>query len=202
MFTGIITDMGEVIERDDTQGDVRFKIKTGKSLTQAQLGASICCSGCCLTVIEMDEFWFCVDVSKESLDKTTLGQWQVGAKINLERSLKVGDELGGHIVSGHVDGVAKLLSVKKEGDSHRITIEIPKGFESYITPKGSVALDGISLTVNEAEGRCFGVNIIPHTWMVTTLGLKIEGSFLNFEIDPMARYVAKYVDHVMATKYA
>lgn len=194
MFTGIITDMGEVVALDKNRGDVRYTIKTSFDMNTIDMGASICHSGCCLTVVEKGTDWFCVDVSLESLDKTTLGSWDVGTKINLERSLKMGDELGGHIVSGHVDGVAEILSIKPEGDSHRLKIRIPEGFEGFIAQKGSVALDGISLTVNEVEGNVFGINIIPHTWDVTTLGQKQVGDYLNFEIDPLARYVARMIE--------
>ncbi|MAS87923.1 MAG: riboflavin synthase [Micavibrio sp.] len=194
MFTGIITDMGEVVALDKNRGDVRYTIKTSFDMNTIDMGASICHSGCCLTVVEKGADWFCVDVSLESLDKTTLGSWDVGTKINLERSLKMGDELGGHIVSGHVDGVAEILSIKPEGDSHRLKIRIPEGFEGFIAQKGSVALDGISLTVNEVEGNIFGINIIPHTWDVTTLGQKQVGDYLNFEIDPLARYVARMIE--------
>jgi riboflavin synthase len=194
MFTGIITDMGEVIALDKNRGDVRYTIKTSFDTASVDMGASICHSGCCLTVVEKGDNWFCVDVSQESLDKTTLGEWAVGTKINLERSLKMGDELGGHIVSGHVDGVAEILSIKPEGDSHRLRIKIPAGYEGFIAQKGSVALDGISLTVNEVEGNVFGINIIPHTWDVTTLGQKQVGDHLNFEIDPLARYVARMIE--------
>ena len=147
MFTGIIQDIGTVksITKD---GDWRFIIRTGLDLTHTQIGASIACAGCCLTVVEKGEDWFAVDVSAESLSKTTLGTWEEGTRINLEPALKIGDELGGHIVSGHVDGLATLLDSVADGDSHRLTIQIPEGFEGFIAAKGSVALDGISLTVN------------------------------------------------------
>lgn len=194
MFTGIITDMGEVLSVDKSRGDVRYKIKTAYDMKSVEMGASICHSGCCLTVVEKGDGWFSVDVSQESLDKTTLNEWEEGARINLERSLKMGDELGGHIVSGHVDGVAKIVSISPEGDSHRLKIEVPEEFSAFIAPKGSIALDGISLTVNEVEGNVFGINIIPHTWEVTTLGKKQVGSLLNFEIDPLARYVARMLE--------
>ena len=193
MFTGIIQDIGTVksITKD---GDWRFIIRTGLDLTHTQIGASIACAGCCLTVVEKGEDWFAVDVSAESLSKTTLGTWEEGTRINLEPALKIGDELGGHIVSGHVDGLATLLDSVADGDSHRLTIQIPEGFEGFIAAKGSVALDGISLTVNAVTANTFGVNIIPHTWEVTTLGNIKTGDALNFEVDTLARYVARQRD--------
>jgi len=191
MFTGIITDMGTVRAVDRSGGDVRFTIQTAFDLAQIPLGASIACAGCCLTVVEKGEDWFAVDVSQESFSKTTLGSWDVGRRINLEQSLKVGDELGGHLVSGHVDGIAEIVSVTPEGGSHRLKVKVPEEFAKYVAPKGSVALDGISLTVNEVEGNIFGVNIIPHTWEVTTLGRVEAGTNLNFEVDLLARYVAR-----------
>jgi riboflavin synthase len=160
------------------------------------MGASICCSGCCLTVVDKGMGWFAVDVSAETLSLTTLSQWRVGRRINLERSLRLGDELGGHIVSGHVDGVGSIVERRADGDSTRFTIEAPKPLAPYIAVKGSIALDGISLTVNEvadrADGACrFGVNIIPHTQSATTLGAAAAGDRVNLEIDPLARYVAR-----------
>lgn len=193
MFTGIITDMGTITAIDRRGGDVRFTIETAFDMAQIALGASIACAGCCLTVVETGDDWFAVDVSQESFSKTTLGFWEVGSRVNLEQSLKMGDELGGHLVSGHVDGVAEILSITPEGGSHRLKIRVPEEFAKYIAPKGSVALDGISLTVNEVEGAIFGVNIIPHTWEVTTLGKAEAGTRLNFEVDLLARYVARQV---------
>ena len=195
MFTGIIKTMGVVVEVDNNCGDPRFYIQSDLDLSKIEIGASICHAGCCLTVIEKKGDVFAVDVSAETLSKTTLGQWRQGTAINLEPSLKVGDELGGHIVSGHIDGVAKIISITPEGDSHRLVIEAPQELAKFIAPKGSVALDGISLTVNEVNDNRFGINIIPHTWNVTTLGKKKVGDFLNIEIDLMARYAARLMDH-------
>lgn len=192
MFTGIITDIGEIISKRDGEGaDLRFDIKTSFDMKSVEMGASIACSGCCLTVIEKGEDWFGVEVSNESLDKTTLSQWKVGHKINLERSLKMGDELGGHIVSGHVDGLAEIIKIDEDDGSHRLVIKVPDAYKHFIAQKGSVALDGISLTVNDVNDNEFGVNIIPHTWKVTTLGGAQIGTKLNFEVDPLARYVER-----------
>jgi riboflavin synthase len=191
MFTGIISAIGTVISVDETRGDRRFVIDTPWDMSDVAIGASIACSGCCLTVVEKTVSSFTVDVSAESLAKTSLGNWMEGTPVNLERSLRAGDELGGHIVSGHVDGLATLISITPEGDSHRLKIRVPDGFAHFVAPKGSVALDGISLTLNEVEDDVFGVNIIPHTWTATTLGRRKAGDLLNFEIDPLARYVAR-----------
>ena len=190
MFTGIIQDIGSVrsITKD---GDWRIVISTAIDLSATEIGASIACSGCCLTVVEKGADWFAADVSAESLSKTIIGNWEEGTRVNLEPALCLGDELGGHIVSGHVDGLAKLIEVKAEGDSHRLKIKAPSELAHYIAPKGSVALDGISLTVNEVEGDMFGVNIIAHTWDNTTLGKAIVGQHINIEIDMLARYVAR-----------
>ena len=195
MFTGIIKTMGTVVKIDNDRGDPRFYISSDLDLTKIDIGASICHAGCCLTVVEKDGDVFATDVSAETLSKTTLGDWIVGSKINLETSLKVGDELGGHIVSGHVDGIAKLISITPEGDSHRLIIEAPHDLAKFIAPKGSVALDGISLTVNEVNDNQFGINIIPHTWDVTTLGHRNVNDNLNIEIDLMARYAARLMDY-------
>lgn len=175
-------------------GGWRIVIETGLDLAGTKLGASIACSGCCLTVVEKDAKSFAVDVSAESLSKTTIGTWGEGTKINLEPALKMGDELGGHIVSGHVDGLAVIKAIDKDGDSYRFKIEAPEALSSFIAPKGSITLDGISLTVNEVEGNIFGVNIIPHTLENTTLGLKAVGDSLNIEIDMLARYVARMMN--------
>lgn len=194
MFTGLIQDIGRVrsIEKD---GDWRIVIETqGLNLAAAPEGASICCSGCCLTVVEKGGDWFAVEVSAESLGKTVIKDWEEGALVNLEPSLKLGDELGGHIVSGHVDGLARLTSLTQEGDSWRLKIDAPAELAQFIAPKGSVTLDGISLTVNEVEGNAFGVNIIPHTWSQTSLSSKKEGDALNIEIDMLARYVARMLE--------
>lgn len=191
MFTGIITDIGTVRSVDKNGGDVRFGIQTNFDLSKTDIGASIACAGCCLTVVEKQNDVFFVDVSAESLSKTTIGTWEECTKINLEQALKMGDELGGHIVSGHVDGLAILKSITPEGDSHRFVFEVPEKFAKFIAPKGSISLDGVSLTVNEVDGPTFGVNIIPHTWDNTTLGLLSEGDAVHFEIDMLARYVAR-----------
>lgn len=194
MFTGIITDVGSV-ELVSKRGDTTFKIKTIFDPIGISIGSSIACSGACLTVIAKGgregDSWFQVEVSAETLSKTTLGNWAVGQKVNLERSLKVGDEIGGHIVSGHVDGVGEIVSMKTEGDSTRVKIKAPKTLAKFIAPKGSISLDGTSLTVNEVDGTIFGVNVIPHTSKVTTWGAMHEGSKVNIEIDMLARYLAR-----------
>lgn len=194
MFTGIVQDIGSV-RSIEKQGDWRIVIDTGLDLSRTLIGASIACSGCCLTVVEKEERVFAVNVSAESLSKTTIGGWITGTKINLEPALKMGDELGGHMVSGHIDGLAMIKTIEKEGDSYRLTIEAPEALLRFIAPKGSVTLDGVSLTVNEAQGSVFGVNIIPHTWEKTTLGLKAAGDSLNIEIDMLARYVARMMSY-------
>ena len=195
MFTGIIKTMGTVVKVDSDRGDPRFYIQSDLDLSAIDIGASVCHAGCCLTVVEKDGDVFATDVSAETLSKTTLGEWAVGTKINLETSLKMGDEMGGYIVSGHVDGVAKIISIIPEGDSHRLKFKAPDDLAKYIAPKGSVTIEGISLTVNEVEGDVFGVNIIPHTWDITTLGQRAEGDSLNIEIDLMARYAARLMDY-------
>jgi len=195
MFTGIIKTMGTVTKVDNNRGDPRFYIQSDLDLSKIEIGASVCHAGCCLTVIEKDGDIFATDVSAETLSKTTLGEWTQGSKINLEPSLKVGDELGGHIVSGHVDGVATIVSIAREGDSHRLVIEAPQDLAKFIAPKGSVALDGISLTVNEVNDNQFGINIIPHTWDITTLGQRKVGDKINIEIDLMARYAARLMEY-------
>jgi riboflavin synthase len=190
MFTGIITDIG-TIRRLEDGAMRRLEIGCGFDMAGVAMGASIACSGVCLTVVEKGADWFAAEVSNETLDKTTAGRWAVGTRLNLERALKLGDELGGHLVAGHVDGIARLLDVREDGGSHRLTLEAPEGQEKFVAPKGSVALDGISLTVNEVAGRRFGVNIIPHTWSWTTLSTLSAGDPLNFEADLMARYAAR-----------
>ena len=192
MFTGIITDVGRVrsIERS---GDTRFTIETVFDMETVPIGASIANNGVCLTVVDKGPGWFAVQASGETLSKTTLGGWAEGTRVNLERALKMGDELGGHIVSGHVDGVATVVEVRPEGDSVRLTFEAPAELERFVAPKGSVALDGVSLTVNEVDGRRFGVNIIPHTQVATTFGQLKPGCSVNMEIDMLARYVARLV---------
>jgi riboflavin synthase len=194
MFTGIITGIGTVLA---VEGG-RFTIRSDYAAASIELGDSICHDGVCLTVtgIEPDGTGsrYTLDVSNETLSLTTLGAWRAGEKINLERALKVGDELGGHIVSGHVDGVARLAESRTDGESRRLTFEAPEALAPFIAPKGSVALDGTSLTVNEVDGRRFGVNLIPHTLTVTTWGGKKPGDRVNIEIDPLARYVARLLE--------
>lgn len=190
MFTGIITDMGE-IRAIEQRGDLRVRIGTRYDMSGVDMGASIACDGVCLTVVAMGGDWFDVDVSAETLSKTNLGTWSTGRAVNLERALKVGDELGGHIVSGHVDGLAEVIAVRDEGDSTRVTLRAPAELARYIAPKGSVALNGTSLTVNDVDGRDFGINFIPHTKQVTTWGRVAVGDMVNLEIDTLARYVAR-----------
>jgi riboflavin synthase len=194
MFTGIITDIGR-IAKITKAGDTRFDILTSYDPETIALGASIACSGVCLTVVEKgtgaDGHWFAMEASKETLDVTTAGQWREGSLLNLERALKMGDELGGHIVSGHVDGIAKIVSIVAEGDSQRYSFEAPKNLMGFIAPKGSVTLDGTSLTVNQVSVQNFGVNLISHTQEVTTWGAAREGDLVNLEIDVLARYVAR-----------
>lgn len=193
MFTGIITDIGRIaaLER---RGDLRARIGTAYDTGGIDMGASIACDGVCLTVVGLGADWFDVDISAESLSKTNLGTWAEGRAVNLERALKVGDELGGHIVSGHVDGVAEIVGMAEEGDSTRFTFRAPENLARFIAPKGSVALNGTSLTVNEVDGRDFGINIIPHTKEVTTWGRAAVGDPVNLEIDTLARYVARLRD--------
>ncbi|SCZ64300.1 riboflavin synthase [Epibacterium ulvae] len=195
MFTGIITDVGVITELEQ-QGDLRARIKTAYDTQGIDMGASIASDGVCLTVVDLGPDWYDVQISAETLSKTNLGHdgWQVGKRVNLERALKVGDELGGHIVSGHVDGVATVVEIRDEGDSTRVTLEAPKELARFIAPKGSVALNGTSLTVNEVEGQKFGINFIPHTKDVTTWGEVSVGDPVNLEIDTLARYVARLQD--------
>ena len=192
MFTGIITAIGQIEELKDT-ADRWLKITTPWACDTIDLGASIACSGVCLTVVERADNWFAVEVSAESLSRTTIGGWQKGSRINLERALRLGDELGGHIVSGHVDGLAIIETITPIGDSHKLDIRVPEALSKFIAEKGSVTLDGVSLTVNEVEGSCFGVNIIDHTWTHTTLGHATIGQQLNLEIDMLARYVSRLI---------
>jgi riboflavin synthase len=192
MFTGIVTDVGRVRAVRDTNRDRRFEIETGFDTAAIDIGASISHAGCCLTVVEKGEGWFAVEVSGETLEVTTLGGWRQGRRVNLERAAKVGDELGGHIVSGHVDGVGEVLSVAPEGGSHRVRIRAPRPLHRFIAPKGSITVEGVSLTVNDVEDDVFGVNLIPHTWDVTTLGELAPGARVNLEIDMLARYLARW----------
>ncbi len=193
MFTGIVTDIGKVLSLEQ-RGDLRARIGTGYDVGGIDIGASIACNGVCLTVIALGrepQNWFDVEISAETVGATNVGGWQVGSKLNLERALKVGDELGGHIVSGHVDGVAEVVGMRDEGDSTRVTFRAPEALARFIAPKGSVALNGTSLTVNEVSGADFGVNFIPHTKTATTWGDVALGDLINLEIDTMARYVAR-----------
>jgi riboflavin synthase len=192
MFTGIITDIGRVRSVAATARDRRYEVETAWDVSGINLGASISHAGCCLTVVEKGESWFAVEVSGETLDRTTLGGWAAGTKINLERATRVGDELGGHIVSGHVDGLGSIVEITPEGGSHRLTIEAPEPLHRFIAAKGSITVDGVSLTVNSVEGRRFGLNIIPHTWEATTLGGLRVGDAVNLEIDMLARYLARW----------
>ena len=194
MFTGIITDIGEVVERTDGH----FTIRTDYPAASIAIGASIACDGCCLTVtsVAADAHGsrFTVDASNETRAKTTIGQWRPGRRVNLERSLAVGAELGGHVVTGHIDGTARILDITPDGDSRRVALEAPEHLARYVAPKGSIALDGASLTVNEVIGPRFGVNLIPHTLTVTTWESKKPGDIVNVEIDVLARYVARLME--------
>ena len=193
MFTGIVTDIGKV-RHVEKRGDTHIVIATKFDVSQVDMGASIACSGACMTVVDKGtakDRWFAFTASGETLSKTTLGSWKVGDAVNLERPMRVGDEFGGHIVTGHVDAVAEIVSVKSEGESVRMIFEVPVKLARFVAPKGSVTLDGVSLTVNDVEGSRFGVNIIPHTRAVTTFGRAKPGVKMNFEVDLMARYVAR-----------
>ena len=193
MFTGIITDVGTVSALEQ-QGDLRARITTGYDTSGIDMGASIASDGVCLTVVDLGADWYDVQISAETVDKTNVAAWTVGKRLNLERALKVGDELGGHIVSGHVDGVAEVVAMTDEGDSTRVTLRAPRALARFIAPKGSVALNGTSLTVNEVDDCDFGINFIPHTKEVTTWGDVKVGDRINLEIDTLARYVARLAD--------
>ena len=195
MFTGIITDIG-TISAVEQRGDLHVRIACGYETSTIDIGASIACSGACMTVVELGPDWFAVDISHESMSRTPPGRWQVGQKLNLERSLKVGDELGGHIVTGHVDGVGTIASITRDGDSHRFDISAPAALAPFLAAKGSIAVDGISLTVNSVADQpdgsaLFGLNIIPHTSAVTTLGKLAIRAGVNLEIDVLARYLGR-----------
>ena len=195
MFTGIITDIGRIVGVEQ-RGDLRLRIGTSYDTASIDLGASIACSGVCLTVVDKGPDWFAVDLSAETVSRTAQGAWGEGLALNLERALKIGDELGGHIVTGHVDGIGEVVSVTPEGDSTRITIEAPAALAGYIAPKGSIALDGISLTVNDVDdlpggSARFGINVIPHTQQMTNLGGIAPGRAVNLEIDVLARYLGR-----------
>ena len=198
MFTGIVTGLGNVrgIEPNGAARDMRLVIAAPwQDTAKIPIGASIACSGCCLTVVGVGADWFAVDASAETLNKTTLGLWRVGTRVNLERPLRVGDELGGHIVAGHVDGVAEVLAAEPVHGSVRWSFRVPQPLARFIAPKGSIAIDGVSLTVNEVRGPEFGVNIIPHTAEVTTFGALRPGDAVNIEIDTVARYVARLTEY-------
>lgn len=190
MFTGIIQDVGH-INVVDRAGDWVITISAPRMIKDLVIGASVACSGVCLTVVNIFDSTFVVQVSQETLSKTCIKDWSVGSRINLERALRLGDEFGGHIVSGHVDGVVTVVGRHPQGDSLRFTFEVPQDYAQFLAPKGSIALDGISLTVNEVEGCRFGVNIIPHTQTATTIGTKDIGDRLHFEVDLIARYVER-----------
>jgi len=201
MFTGIVREIGRVQDIHQT-GDTKIRIGCARPVETIEIGASIACSGVCLTVVqtgaENGGTWFEVDASGETRSKTNLGDWRVGSGVNLEPAMRIGDELGGHIVSGHVDGVGTIASIRPDGDSHRVDIAAPKSLGKFIAAKGSVTIDGISLTVNtvedQADATIFGINVIPHTWQVTTLQDAVEGTRVNLEIDLLARYVARLAE--------
>ncbi|WP_426255580.1 riboflavin synthase [Sphingomonas sp. DC2300-3] len=197
MFTGIVSDIG-TIERVQSEGDTRVRIATSYDPDTIDLGASIACSGVCLTVIDKgtaDTHWFDVQVSGETIARTARDQWTPGRRLNLERAMRLGDELGGHIVTGHVDGIAEVIGICPEGDSHRIGFAVPAALAPFIAPKGSITIDGVSLTVNTVEDHGdvthFSVNLIPHTQAVTTLGALAQGQMVNIEIDVLARYLQR-----------
>jgi riboflavin synthase len=195
MLTGIITNVGS-IESVETRGDTRVVVRTAYDTGTVDLGASIACSGVCLTVVDKGPGWFAVDVSGETISRTAQGQWSAGRRLNLERAMKLGDELGGHIVTGHVDGIAEIASIAPEGDSKRVGFRVPSDLAPFIAPKGSITIDGVSLTVNEvadqADGSThFSINLIPHTQAVTTLGTLETGQAVNIEIDVLARYLQR-----------
>ena len=190
MFTGIITDVGRIVAIEDRNGR-EMTIETSLPLDEIQIGGSIATSGICFTVVEKGDGWFSVTASGATLDVTTAGLWQVGDPVNLERSLRIGDELGGHIVFGHVDAVGRITALEAVAESHRLEVEIPTPLAPLVAVKGSVTVDGISLTVNETEGERFAVNIIPHSWTETNLPARQVGDDVNIEIDMLARYVAR-----------
>jgi riboflavin synthase len=197
MFTGIVTDIGRVRAVAATDRDRRYEIETAWDVSGIDMGASISHAGCCLTVVEKapDQKgggWFAVEVSGETLDKTTLGGWKTGDPVNLERAARLGDEMGGHVVSGHVDGLGRVVSITPAGGSHTVVVEAPAPLHRYIAAKGSITVDGVSLTVNAVDGRTFDLNIIPHTWDATTLGRLQPGDAVNLEIDMLARYLARW----------
>lgn len=194
MFTGIVTDVGRLRSVDEVDGGRRLTIETGFDMASVDIGASIACCGTCLTVVEKGEDWFSADVSRETLSCTTLGSWEAGRRINLERSLTPSSELGGHLVLGHVDGVAMIAAIRPDGESRRIEIDVPAELSRFVATKGSVAVDGVSLTVNAVDGDRFEINIIPHTWDHTVFGDYAPGSRVNLEVDVMARYAARLLE--------
>jgi riboflavin synthase len=202
MFTGIVSDMGTV-ERLEDRGDLRARIRSGYGPESIAVGASIACDGICLTAVDRGPAdggsWFDVDLSAETVSRTNVRRretaWKIGTRVNLERALRLGDELGGHIVSGHVDGLAEILDLRDQGDSVRIALRVPEPLARFVAPKGSIALNGTSLTVNEVDGATFGVNIIPHTRVHTTWGQAQVGDLVNLEIDTLARYVARLAEY-------
>jgi riboflavin synthase len=193
MFTGIITDVGRIVAAEQ-KGDLRLKVACGYDMGSVDLGASIACSGVCLTVVDKGEDWFALDLSAETVGRTAPGLWHEGAPLNLERAMRLGDELGGHIVTGHVDGVGEVVATEPSGDSTVVTIEAPRDLAPYIAAKGSIAVDGVSLTVNEVSDNRFSVNIIPHTAAQTTLSDLAVGRRLNLEIDILARYIGRMLE--------
>ncbi len=194
MFTGIVTDIGTVRSVRDTGRGRRLEIATAYDLATITVGASIAHAGCCLTVVETGEDWFAVEASGETLGLSTLAEWGAGRRVNLERAARAGDELGGHMVSGHIDGVGEVVALTPANGSRVLDVRAPPPLHRYIAAKGSITLDGVSLTVNQARGDTFAVNIIPHTWEVTTLGGLAAGARINLEIDMLARYLARWQD--------
>ncbi|MGY9000006.1 MAG: riboflavin synthase [Rhodospirillales bacterium] len=193
MFTGIISDVGRV-RSVSQQGDTRFEFETHFDMSNVAIGASIACCGTCLTVVEKGSDWFAAEASHETLSKTTLGSWEINTPVNFERPLRAADELGGHLVSGHVDGVGKIISIEQDGDSIRYIFEPPRDLMKFIATKGSIAVNGVSLTVNNVDKVKFGVNIIPHTQSTTTFGKAKLNDLVNLEIDMLARYVARLLE--------
>jgi riboflavin synthase len=193
MFTGIITDVGRIVSAEQ-RGDLRLKVACGYDMESVDLGASIACSGVCLTVVDKGAGWFALDISAETIGRTAPALWEEGSRLNLERSLRLGEELGGHIVTGHVDGVGDVVAAEPVGDSVRLVIDAPAELAPYIAAKGSIAIDGVSLTVNAVDGSRFVINIIPHTAAQTTLGAIGKGGRLNIEIDILARYIGRMLE--------
>ncbi len=191
MFTGIITDIGQIIAQEPSGADTHLRIRTAYDMQSIALGASIACNGICLTVTEKGNDWFAVTASADTARVTTLGAWATGNRINLERALRIGDEIGGHLVSGHVDGIARLQSITPVGESHQLTLTAPAALSRYISRKGSITLDGVSLTVNAVDGASFSVTLIPHSWSHTTLSDRQTGDSLNLEVDMFARILER-----------